>query len=183
MVFSSCKLKFFKIIDGKKSALYDIKVWSKGPDDVVFDNNKEIRAKVINKKIIDLFICKHNNNFRFLKIARGNTILETIESNGEISYDLIIYALRKFSGGLGDEDDMDRSSGSDWKKYFLKDLDQTKYVVSMNKANGEAAHMSCRCINNQFVICAGSKNGHLVFKNNGNLFLTHLWLCSLLYFI
>ncbi len=65
---------------------------------------------------------------------------------------------------------MDRSSGSDWKKYFLKDLDQTKYVVSMNKANGEAAHMSCRCINNQFVICAGSKNVHLVFKNNGNLF-------------
>ena len=64
---------------------------------------------------------------------------------------------------------MDRSSGSCWKKYFLKDLDQTKYVVSMNKANGEAAHMSCRCINNQFVICTGSKNVHLVFKNNGNL--------------
>jgi len=39
---------------------------------------------------------------------------------------------------------MDRSSGSCWKKYFLKDLDQTKYVVSMNKANGEAAHMSCQ---------------------------------------
>ena len=64
---------------------------------------------------------------------------------------------------------MDRNN-SDWKNYFLKDIEQTKYVISLQKANGEAAHMSCRFINNEFLICAGSKNVHIVFKKYDDLF-------------
>lgn len=82
---------------------------------------------------------------------------------------MIIYALRKFTGGLGDEDDMDRSE-NDWQKYFLKNISQTKYVSVLQKANGEAAHMSCRWIDNEFLMCAGSKNVHLVFKNTSKNF-------------
>lgn len=89
---------------------------------------------------------------------------------GQKKYDLIIYALRKFTGGLGDEDDVDRKS-SEWKKYFLSDIKSVKHVTSLHKANGEAAHMSCLWINNGFLICAGSKNVHLVFRNKGSLML------------
>lgn len=85
-------------------------------------------------------------------------------SNGKITYDLIIYALRKFTGGLGDEDDFDREE-NDWQKYFLKDINKTSYVTVLQKANGEAAHMSCRYIDGNFIIGAGSKNVHLVFKD------------------
>lgn len=71
--------------------------------------------------------------------------------------------MRKFSGGLGDEDSVDRNK-NDWKNYFLKDIEATKYVISLRKANGEAAHMSCRFINDEFVLFVGSKNVHLAFK-------------------
>ncbi len=76
---------------------------------------------------------------------------------------MIVFALRKFTGGLGDEDDIDRNK-NDWTKYFLKDINETKDVVSLQKANGEAAHLSCRFINGDFIICSGSKNVHLLFK-------------------
>lgn len=123
-----------------------------------------------------LIICQLYNNHFILKdhfqIARGNTILERTLENGKKELDLIIFALRKFSGGLGDEDSVDRNK-NDWKNYFLKDIEETKYVISLQKANGEAAHMSCRFINDEFVLCVGSKNVHLVFKtksfiNTGN---------------
>ena len=98
----------------------------------------------------------------FLKIARGNTILE-YEENGSTKYKLLIYALRKFTGGLGDEDEFDRKTGQ-WRKYFLKDIKNTKYVISLEKANGQAGHFSCSWVNNDFLMCGGSKNVHLVFK-------------------
>lgn len=137
------KLNDYKVPENilSNSVLYDIKVQSKGPDDAVFNNNSDIRAR----------------------IARGNTVLErTI--NGQKQYELILFALRKFSGGLGDEDDIDCNKNN-WSKYFLKDIDQTKYVISLQKANGEAAHMSCRFIDGQYFICAGSKNVHILFRS------------------
>ena len=114
----------------------------KGPDDKLYDKKPDVRAK----------------------IARGNTILVHADENGEIKYDLVIYALRKFTGGMGDEDDLDRNA-KDWKMYFLKDLNEAAYVCSLKKANGEAAHLACRWLNGQFVIFAGSKNVHLAFRN------------------
>jgi hypothetical protein len=83
---------------------------------------------------------------------------------------LIVFALRKFTGGLGDEDDMDREQ-NDWCNYFLRPLNESSLVVSLQKANGEAAHLSCRFINGSFVICAGSKNVHLLFRTASNSFV------------
>lgn len=123
------------------AALFDIKIKSKGPDDRIYDRNEDFRSK----------------------IARGNSILE-YQDNGTSVYKLVIYALRKFTGGLGDEDEFDRKTG-EWQKYFLKDINCSKYVISLEKANGEAAHLSCSWINDDFLLCAGSKNVHLVFKN------------------
>ncbi|CAF0716229.1 unnamed protein product [Brachionus calyciflorus] len=129
----------------KESILHDIKVECRGPDDKIYDSNAEIRAR----------------------IARGNTILE-INNNGTKNYKLIIYALRKFTGGLGDEDDIDRKSG-EWKNYFLKDYSSVTSVISLQKENGEAAHLSCVWKDNEFAICAGSKNVHIIFKNKEDL--------------
>lgn len=75
----------------------------------------------------------------------------------------MIFALRKFTGGLGDEDDVDRNK-NDWTKYFLNDIQNSKFIVSTQKANGEAAHLSCRWHQNSFLICSGSKNVHLLFR-------------------
>ncbi|CAF0716235.1 unnamed protein product [Brachionus calyciflorus] len=151
-IYWARKTKFIKLVEQdvpsnilNDASLYDIKVQTRGPDDRVFDRNADIRAK----------------------IARGNTILEYKE-NGSTKYKLLIYALRKFTGGLGDEDEFDRKSG-EWRKYFLKDIKYTKHVVSLQKANGEAAHFSCSWINNDFLLCAGSKNVHLVFKKREHI--------------
>ena len=97
-----------------------------------------------------------------------------INRNGKVEYDLVIYGLKKFTGGLGDEDEIDREE-KDWEKYFLKSFDQTQLVIGMQKANGESAHMSCRWIEGKFFIISGSKNVHLLFSNRGKvLFKNHV---------
>jgi len=132
------------ILPGAK--IHDVRIDSRRNDDAVYDRHADIRSKV----------------------ARGNTVLEYKDSSGKIIYDLLIFALRKFTGGLGDEDDLDRNT-SDWKRYFLKDMSHTKKLISIRKANGEAAHMSCRWINGDFIICGGSKNIHMFFKNERDI--------------
>ena len=57
----------------------------------------------------------------------------------------------------------------DWKNYFLKDINETKNVLSLNKANGESAHLACRWLDGQFLIFAGSKNVHLAFRDKSLL--------------
>ena len=50
-------------------------------------------------------------------MARGNTFLQL--EGGD--WECVIYALKKFTGGMGDDDD--RSGGGDqhvWKQYFTK---------------------------------------------------------------
>lgn len=74
--------------------MIDVKVFSKyGPDDKIYDNNEKIRHRV----------------------ARGNAFLVLEENKGPIC---TVFALKKFTGGLGDDDD--RESGDDkiWKRYF-----------------------------------------------------------------
>jgi hypothetical protein len=94
--------------------------------------------------------------------------METSDANDK-TYDLIIFALRKFTGGLGDEDDMDRDK-NDWSNYFLKSISQTEHIIALDKANGEAAHLSCRYIDGSFLVCAGSKNVHLLFRTSSRQF-------------
>lgn len=84
---------------------------------------------------------------------------------------ILIQIIQNFNlstGGLGDEDDVDRDA-QEWKKYFLKDIEETKHVKCLKKANGEAAHLSCRWINDQFMLIAGSKNVHLMFRNSKDI--------------
>ncbi len=49
--------------------------------------------------------------------------------------------------------------------YFLKPLSSTSRVVCTQKANGEAAHLSARYIKGRFVLCAGSKNVHMLVRS------------------
>ncbi|XP_045192925.2 uncharacterized protein LOC123549145 isoform X1 [Mercenaria mercenaria] len=126
--------------------LHDVKVFVKfGPDDSVYDNNKDIRER----------------------IARGNSFLEL--TNKVARTFCVLQAMKKFTGGLGDDDD--RESGDDliWQKYFTKPLEETDIVIATNKANGEAAHLSCIEIDGQFILCGGSKNVHLLFRNKSDI--------------
>merc|ERR1712002_604716 len=83
-------------------ALTDIKVFSKGPDDKVYNANKELREKV----------------------ARGNSILYINDSeSNKTEYDCIIFALRKFTGGMGDEDEDQPESNQVWLNYFLQPIE------------------------------------------------------------
>lgn len=67
-------------------------------------------------------------------------------SSEEHSQDIVIYANRKFTGNIGDEDDMQPENNDQWQKYFLKDQEEAQQVVCMEKLNGEAAHFSGRCV-------------------------------------
>lgn len=67
-------------------------------------------------------------------------------SNGDPVQDVVIYANRKFTGDIGDEDQTQPESNDQWQKYFLKDQDEACQVVCMKKMNGEAAHFSGRCV-------------------------------------
>ncbi|KAH3768717.1 hypothetical protein DPMN_169934 [Dreissena polymorpha] len=49
----------------------------------------------------------------------------------------------------------------------LQPIEETDFVVSTCKANGEAAHLSCIEVDGEYVLCGGSKNVHLLFKNKG----------------
>jgi len=131
-----------------KMALTDIKVFSRGPDDKVYNANKELREKV----------------------ARGNSILliNDLESN-KTEYDNIIFALRKFTGGMGDEDEDQPESNQVWLNYFLEPFENATEIICTEKANGEAAHLSARFIRNQFYLIVGSKNVHMIIGRPGDL--------------
>ncbi|XP_041375702.1 uncharacterized protein LOC121388446 [Gigantopelta aegis] len=128
--------------NGYQGTLIDVKVFSKrGPDDGIYDNNEEIRAKV----------------------ARGNTFLH-IDNGPYHGTTCILYAMKKFTGGLGDDDDKEKGDNHTWKKYFTKPIKSTNSIVATRKANGEAAHLSCRNIDGEFLLCGGSKNVHMLFR-------------------
>ena len=54
-------------------------------------------------------------------------------------------------------------------------LEAAVSVVSTRKANGEAAHLAARCIDGRVLICAGSKNVHMLFRNRGRESAQLLW--------
>ncbi|KAK6982506.1 actin-binding protein ipp [Biomphalaria glabrata] len=129
--------------------LIDVKVFSKsGPDDKIYDTYKLVRDRV----------------------ARGNCFLR-ITRGPHAGTRCILHALKKFTGGLGDDDDRDRGDNLTWKKYFVKSIDDAKKVIATRKANGEAAHLSCIQIDGQILLCAGSKNVHMLIRNRGDIAL------------
>ncbi|ODM96589.1 hypothetical protein Ocin01_10087 [Orchesella cincta] len=135
-----------------RGILIDVKVGGKKrvPDDKIYFANADLRAKV----------------------ARGNTVLELnkIEKGVIVStkYLFLVFALKKFSGGMGDEDDS-TSQQSSWEPYFVKPLSTARKVVSTEKANGEAAHISSRKLFGQDYFCIGSKNVHMLLRNRDDI--------------
>ena len=99
-------------------------------------------------------------------MARGNTILEikNIAPGETVEHDMVVFALKKFTGGMGDEDEDQPEDDHVWQKYFLKPIDQVTRVVCMIKENGEAAHVSVRMLNGKYYFITGSKNVHLIFR-------------------
>ena len=89
-------------------------------------------------------------------VARGNSVLyiHNLETN-EVQYDGVIFALRKFTGEIGDDDDDIPDSNTVWQKYFTQKVNSAVKIVCTEKANGEAAHLSARFINDQFYLILG----------------------------
>lgn len=125
--------------------LYDIKVSTRGPDDAAYNKYPDLREKV----------------------ARGNSVLHLHDLETKTTtQDGIIFALRKFTGGMGDEDETQPDDNYVWMKYFLKPLTSARNVICTRKANGEAAHLSVRYMPKcGFVLCVGSKNVHMIVRN------------------
>ena len=127
--------------EGHSARLIDIKVKPKGKvrtDDEVYLQNPVIREKV----------------------PRG-TCLFQLDSAGHDNMCCSVFSLRKFTGGLGDDDDVETADQADWKQYFLEPFESATHFVSMAKANGEAAHLGVRWMLDRFVLFIGSKNVHL----------------------
>ena len=103
-------------------------------------------------------------------VARGNTILYVNNlEDGKVSYDCMIFALRKFTGGMGDEDEDQPENNKVWTDYFLKPLESTSNLICTRKANGEAAHLAIRWIKDRFVVCVGSKNVHMLISDRSDI--------------
>ncbi|KAK8407039.1 hypothetical protein O3P69_007530 [Scylla paramamosain] len=134
--------------EGYEGVIHDIKVSGHHADDKIYSNNSDIRQK----------------------IPRGTTLLDLKKGSGEETIqDVLIYANRKFTGDIGDEDDIQQPESNEWKKYFLKDQEKAKQVVCMKKINGEAAHFSAREIDGKFYIITGSKNVHMIIKEKEDI--------------
>ncbi|CAL4108594.1 unnamed protein product [Meganyctiphanes norvegica] len=120
--------------------LYDIRVCGRGPDDKIYNQHADLR--------------------KF--IPRGTTLISIDGIDSEKNLDVVLYANRKFSGGIGDEDESQPESDEIWRTHCLDNPDEADKVVAMEKLNGEAAHFSGRFIDGKFYIITGSKNVHML---------------------
>ncbi|XP_042215272.1 uncharacterized protein LOC121861515 isoform X2 [Homarus americanus] len=118
-----------------------MKVFTRGPDDLVYSKHQDIREM----------------------IPRGVTIMQL---NGRVSqFDVVIHGNKKFSGGIGDEDECQPENNDKWREYCLGNPDTAIKVVCMKKLNGEAAHFSGRYIDGRFYLFVGSKNVHMLIRD------------------
>ncbi|CAL4123306.1 unnamed protein product [Meganyctiphanes norvegica] len=122
--------------------LYDIKVGGQGPDDKIYNQNADIRKY----------------------IPRGTTLMSIEGINSGENLDAVLYANKKFTGDIGDDDESQPESNDIWRSYFLDNPDEAEKVVAMEKMNGEAAHFSGRFIDGKFYIITGSKNVHMLIS-------------------
>nr|XP_045625849.1 uncharacterized protein LOC123775069 isoform X2 [Procambarus clarkii] len=127
---------------GNPAILHDIRVNGHGPDDEIYNKDSEVRKL----------------------IPRGATILEFKGKS-----DVVIYANKKFTGGVGDEDEHQPENNDLWKQYCLEDPSTSSKVVCMNKVNGEAAHFSGRYIEGRFYLFTGSKNVHMLIRERKDI--------------
>ncbi|XP_071537269.1 uncharacterized protein [Panulirus ornatus] len=130
---------------GHTGILHDTKVSGWAPDDEIYSEHPNIRRM----------------------IPRGTTIMNL---DGSVSwFDVVLYANKKFTGGVGDEDDSQPANNDLWKDFFLQDPDTADQVVCMTKINGKAAHFSGRYILGHFYVVAGSKNVHMLMRERKDI--------------
>ena len=70
---------------------------------------------------------------------------------------------------MGDEDEDQPENNKVWTDYFLKPIESTEKIICTRKANGEAAHLGIRFIQNRFVLCVGSKNVHMLISDRSDI--------------
>lgn len=130
---------------GYTFALFDARVDARGcrppTDDAVYGSDPEL----------------------WRNVSRGNCVCRVTTPSGETESFVAVRSMRKFTGGAGDDDDTAGEASSDaWRQFFLADPAACDTVVSMDKVNGEAAHLACRIVDGQAAVFVGSKNVHLV---------------------
>lgn len=87
-------------------------------------------------------------------VARGNCVLE-LQKGDIVTYLFIVRGLKKFTDVLG--------------KLFIRPMSEAKTIISIRKFNGEAAHLGVCKIEGHYYMCGGSKNVHMLFRNEQDL--------------
>lgn len=59
-------------------------------------------------------------------------------------FDFAVYANKKFTGGIVDEDDYQPETNDIWREYCLQSPNDATEVVCIEKLNGEAGHFTVR---------------------------------------
>lgn len=131
---------------GCSADLLDIRTGRSGPDDRIYNKHADIR----------------------MMIPRGTTILQWKSDRSSWS-SVVVYGHKKFTGGIGDEDDEQPENNEKWRDYFIANVSEATSVVCMDKLNGEAAHISCRYIDDQFYLIVGSKNVHMLIRGTHDI--------------
>ena len=105
-------------------------------------------------------------------VPRGLCFIEVFDGGTPLLQGPACFAMRKFSGGLGDEDNEDgKGTAERWKCFFPRPANEASVVCASKKANGEAAHFSCVRVpqaNGKGSIVlkiAGSKHVHLCYRD------------------
>jgi hypothetical protein len=136
----------------QSAVLCDIRVNPKGrqPDDAIYHAHADIRRYV----------------------PRGLCLLDLkLRDCTDNSVMVLVSAMHKFSGGMGDEDDADVTDDQEWKRFFIAPLEQTVTIVKTSKENGEAAHYATfrfpHC--NTIYHVAGSKHVHLLVRTAADI--------------
>ncbi|XP_068207249.1 uncharacterized protein [Palaemon carinicauda] len=128
------------------ATLHDMKVDARGPDDEIYNKNPEIRKM----------------------IARGTTTME-LQGKESTCHDVVIYANKKFTGGVGDEDENQPHNDDVWREYCLEPPENAVKIICMEKLNGDAVHFSGRFIDGRFYLIAGSKNVHMLLGKKSDI--------------
>jgi len=131
--------------------LYDIRVQAPRhqQDDSVYEENPQIREL----------------------IPRGLCIFKLINPSGESTYYRAVTGMKKFTGGLFDEDDSDVTNDLVWKNFFIKPIEETVMVLKTSKENGESAHFSPFLIDGKFYYFIGSKQVHMIVSKPEHIVL------------
>ena len=129
---------------GVDGVMSDFSINAKSSDDDIYLRNEELR------------VC----------IPRGFSVFGLSNKDGSISRDVVIYANRKFFAG---DTECQSKTSTNVSIAFIENIQCAKYIVAMEKINGEAAHFSGRYIDGDFYFIAGSKNVHILFKNESHI--------------